>query len=72
MKHPAGNDLTEALKTAPHGEDKVLIMPQVGALLPSAKKLKQPFAVRLFYFFAYMNLVLVFIVTFVIALMRWW
>lgn len=33
---------------------------------------KQPFHLRLFYFFAYRNLILVFVITFVIALWRWW
>jgi predicted heme/steroid binding protein/uncharacterized membrane protein len=72
MKHGAGTDLTSMLKLAPHGEDKVLAMPQVGTLVLSAEKPKQPFPLRLFYFFAYMNLVLVFVITFVIALWRWW
>jgi predicted heme/steroid binding protein/uncharacterized membrane protein len=72
IKHAAGNDLTDILKTAPHGEDKILAMPQVGKLLASGEKLKQPFHLRLFYFFAYMNLILVFVITFVIALWRWW
>lgn len=71
-KHAAGNDLTDILKTAPHGEDKILAMSQVGKLLASGEKLKQPFHIRLFYFFAYMNLILVFVITFVIALWRWW
>jgi predicted heme/steroid binding protein/uncharacterized membrane protein len=71
-KHPAGSDLTDILKSAPHGEDKVLAMPRVGKLLASTEKAKKPFHIRLFYFFAYMNLVLVFVITFVIALWRWW
>jgi predicted heme/steroid binding protein len=71
-KHSAGNDLTDLLKTAPHGEDKILAMPRVGKLLAADEKMKQPFHMRLFYFFAYMNLVLVFVITFVIALWRWW
>jgi predicted heme/steroid binding protein/uncharacterized membrane protein len=71
-KHAAGNDLTDLLKTAPHGEDKILAMPRVGRLLAADEKMKQPFHMRLFYFFAYMNLVLVFVITFVIALWRWW
>jgi hypothetical protein len=72
MKHMAGHDLTEVLKAAPHGEDKILAMPQVGALTISSDKPKQPWHVRLFFFFAYMNLVLVFVITFVVALWRWW
>jgi predicted heme/steroid binding protein/uncharacterized membrane protein len=72
MKHAAGNDLTDILKTAPHGEDKVLAMHRVGTLLASGEKPMQPFHLKLFYFFAYLNLVLVFVITFVIALWRWW
>ncbi len=71
MKHGAGNDLTEILKNAPHGEEKILAMPQVGRLMASGEKPRRPFHERLFYFFAYMNLVLVFIITFIIALWRW-
>lgn len=70
-KHAAGNDLTEMLKTAPHGEDKVLAMKRVGRLRSESGK-QRPFHERLFYFFAYMNLVMVFLIVFVIALMRWW
>jgi predicted heme/steroid binding protein/uncharacterized membrane protein len=72
MKHAAGNDLTDILKTAPHGEEKVLAMPRAGTLLATAEKPKRPFHMKLFYFFAYMNLILVFVITFVIALWRWW
>jgi predicted heme/steroid binding protein/uncharacterized membrane protein len=72
MKHAAGNDLTEMLKNAPHGEDKVLAMLQVGMLTAPDHKPRRPFHERLFYFFAYMNLVLVFVIVFVISLWRWW
>jgi predicted heme/steroid binding protein/uncharacterized membrane protein len=72
VKHTAGNDLTDALKTAPHGEDKILAMPQVGMLVTAERKPEKPFYERLFYFFAYMNLALVFVIVFVISLWRWW
>lgn len=72
MKHAAGNDLTDILRTAPHGDDKVLAMPLAGKLLAAAEKPRRPFHMKLFYFFAYMNLILVFVITFVIALWRWW
>jgi predicted heme/steroid binding protein/uncharacterized membrane protein len=72
MKHHAGNDLSDALKNAPHGEDKVLAMPQVGMLVAADWKPQRPFYERLFFFFAYMNLALVFVITFVISLWRWW
>jgi predicted heme/steroid binding protein/uncharacterized membrane protein len=72
MKHAAGNDLTDILKSAPHGEDKILAMKLVGKLLAPDEKPVQPFHMKLFYFFAYMNLILVFVITFIIALWRWW
>jgi predicted heme/steroid binding protein/uncharacterized membrane protein len=72
MKHQAGTDLTETLKLAPHGEEKVRALPQVGTLLASGERTTRPFHERLFYFFAYMNLALVFIIIFVISLWRWW
>jgi len=71
-KHAAGSDLTDYLKTAPHGEERLQAVPQVGKLLPAGEKTRQPFHMRLFYFFAYMNLVFVFVITFIIALWRWW
>jgi predicted heme/steroid binding protein/uncharacterized membrane protein len=70
-KHAAGNDLTPALGTAPHGEEKILSMPVVGKLM-AAEAAKRPFHERLFYFFAYMNLALTFLIVFVVALWRWW
>jgi predicted heme/steroid binding protein/uncharacterized membrane protein len=72
MKHAAGNDLTTVLPTAPHGEEKILSLPRVGTLRATDGEMTQPFPVRVFYFFAYMNLILVFVITFVIALWRWW
>ncbi len=71
-KHLAGSDLTEAMKHAPHGDDKVLGMPEVGRLIKIREAVRRPFYERLFYFFAYMNLVFVFLVIFVISLWRWW
>jgi predicted heme/steroid binding protein len=70
-RHSAGNDLTSALKAAPHGEDKILGMTLVGKLL-AEKELKKPAHIRIFYFFAYMNLVLIFAIVFIISLWRWW
>ena len=70
-KHLAGNDLSDALKIAPHSEEKVLAMRHVGKLIVGGKKAVRPLHERIFYFFAYMNLVFVFLIVFVIALMRW-
>jgi predicted heme/steroid binding protein/uncharacterized membrane protein len=71
-KHPAGMDLTDALKQAPHGEDKVKGMPHVGRLVERAGGTGRPTHQKVFYFFAYMNLALVFLIVFVISLWRWW
>ncbi|GFE57693.1 CopD family protein [Geobacter sp. AOG1] len=71
-RHQAGIDLTEALSQAPHGEDRVLAMPRIGTLVLDAVKVKPPLHVRVFYFMAYMNLTMVFLITLVVALWRWW
>lgn len=70
-KHLAGGDLTTALKTAPHGEDKVIAMKCIGELKTAAIRVERPFHEKLFIFFAYMNLFFVFLIVFIIALMRW-
>lgn len=71
-KHHAGSDLTDALKTAPHAEDKILSMPEVGKLIGAGQKIPKPLPERVFYVLAYVNLIFVFLITFVIALWRWW
>lgn len=68
-KHFSGSDLTQVLKTAPHGEEKILQMPEVGELVPL--KVEKPAHEKIFYFMAYLNLVFVFLITFIIALWRW-
>jgi predicted heme/steroid binding protein len=70
-KHQAGNDLTDILKTAPHGDDRILKMPEVGELFPTSANVEKPTFEKAFYFMAYMNLIFVFLITFVIALWRW-
>lgn len=70
-KHQAGNDLTDILETAPHEEDKILKMPVVAELLPMGAKVEKPTFEKVFYFMAYMNLIFVFLITFIIALWRW-
>ena len=85
-RHIAGTDLTAAIKQAPHGPEKLEAFPKAGTLLPSppvgeggAKRRERgegesptnrPKAV--FYFMAYMNLAMIFLVIAVIALWRWW
>jgi predicted heme/steroid binding protein len=72
MKHQAGTNLTDMLKNAPHGDDKVFAMPQVGMCITTDRKPERPFYEKVFYTFAYMNLILVFVIIFVISLWRWW
>jgi predicted heme/steroid binding protein/uncharacterized membrane protein len=69
-RHNAGMDLTEALKLAPHGSDKVAAMPGVGALVADAAR-RAPLHERVFLFMAYMNLSIVFLIVLIIALWRW-
>lgn len=71
-RHPAGQDLTEALKIAPHGEEKVLAMAKVGRLIPGGEKPTEAQPRKLFYLMAYMNLAAVFIIVLILALWRWW
>ena len=70
-KHLAGRDLTDALKTAPHAEDRILSMPDVGSLIGEGEKIPKPLPERVFYVLAYINLAFVFLITFVIALWKW-
>ncbi len=70
MKHLAGKDLTDAIAKAPHGEEKLASLNVVGTYDASLKPPKT-FAQKAFYFIAYMNLVIVFVVLSVIAFWRW-
>lgn len=71
-RHQAGVDLTDMLSQAPHEEDKILAMPEVGRL--SMKKATPPSEehAKVFYFMARMNLGFVFIITLILALWRWY
>lgn len=71
-RHHAGGDLTEMLSQAPHGEEKVLAMPRVGKLLAAGEKRERPLHERVFFFMAYMNLTMVFLIVLIVALWRWW
>ena len=71
-RHAAGFDLTSALSAAPHGEDRVLGMPIVGKLIKNEKEAQSIKKPMLFYFLAYMNLIIVFLIVFIICLWRWW
>lgn len=69
-RHNAGQDLTEALKLAPHGSEKITALPEVGRLVADAQR-KAPLHERVFFFMAYMNLTMVFLIVLIVALWRW-
>ncbi|OGP34107.1 MAG: hypothetical protein A2X88_10795 [Deltaproteobacteria bacterium GWC2_65_14] len=71
-RHLAGFDLTDALKLAPHGEEKVVSMPFVGNLLAAGTVQRAPTHLKAFYFMTYFILGLIFAVLFIISLWRWW
>jgi predicted heme/steroid binding protein len=70
MKHAAGDDMTNALPKAPHGEEKLEGLPVIAKYDSSRKPPKRPVQ-KAFYFIAYMNLAVVFFVLIVIAYWRW-
>jgi predicted heme/steroid binding protein len=70
-RHQAGFDLTDSLKLAPHGEDRVFRLPVVGKLLAEAVPERKPPHLKAFYFMTFLNLFFVLAVLFVIALWRW-
>lgn len=72
FRHPAGADLTRFLKLAPHGETNILKMPKIGQLVESEVKNANLKYKKIFYFLAYFNLTLVFLIILIIALWRWW
>ncbi len=71
-RHLAGEDLTEAIKQAPHGPDKLEGFPKAGRLIPERMKPKADRPKAVFYFIAYMNLAMIFLILGIIALWRWW
>ena len=71
-KHSAGTDLTGMLDQAPHGEEKLQGLDQIGKLALMKTKEEIPSQERVFYFVAYMNLGLVILITLILALWRWW
>ena len=70
-RHHAGVDLTDILAQAPHSEDKILAMPEVGQLSKEKGNHAGEIHKKVFYFMAYMNLGFVFVIAFILALWRW-
>jgi len=71
-RHPAGQDLTASLAQAPHGEDRVLRLPRVGTSAHASGMFPRPPHERLFFFMTYLNLAMVFLISLIVALWRWW
>ena len=71
-KHQAGFDLTEMLRLAPHGEDRLKRLPVVGKLVEEGATGGKPPHLKAFYFMTFLNLFLVVAVLLVIAMWRWW
>jgi predicted heme/steroid binding protein/uncharacterized membrane protein len=71
-RHPAGQDLTSFLDQAPHGRDRVLAMPRVGTIAQAPGTMPRPLHERIFFFMAYLNLTMVFLISLIVALWRWW
>lgn len=69
-RHTAGNDLTEALKLAPHDREKVAAMTETGKLAAPGPR-KAPLHERVFFFMAHMNLAIVFMIVLILSLWRW-
>ncbi len=71
-RHQAGFDLSDALKQAPHGEEKIISLPLVGNLRETGVAPRTPVHLKAFYFMTYFNLVLVLGVLLIVSLWRWW
>ncbi len=70
FKHLAGEDLTDSLAHAPHGEEMLERLDEIGELREEETPGMTPHQ-KIFYFMAYLNLAVVFVVICVIALWRW-
>jgi predicted heme/steroid binding protein len=70
-RHQAGSDLTDVLAQAPHGAELIARLPAVGRTVDGDSR-PAPLHERVFFFMAYMNLVIVFLIILILALWRWW
>jgi hypothetical protein len=70
-RHQAGVDLTDVLTQAPHDAEVMNRLPVVGRLVAGVTR-PAPLHERVFFFMAYMNLVIVFLIILILALWRWW
>jgi predicted heme/steroid binding protein len=72
-QHQAGQDLTDALKGAPHGAEVLDKVPMIGEMAnePASRQPRAPRAQRVFVAFAYANLILLFGILLCIAWWKW-
>ncbi len=71
-RHHAGEDLTEQLKLAPHGDDKITAMPVAATLVGKDQCSGMTAPQKIFCAMAYLNLCAVFGIVLILALWRWW
>lgn len=71
-RHHAGADLTDDLKLAPHGLDKIMAMHVAARIVQGAESTGMTLPQKIFYFLAYLNLTSVFGILLILALWRWW
>jgi len=69
-RHSSAADLTDQLSMAPHDASVMDRLPVVGDYVATGD-MERSTSTRVFYFVANMNLVIVFLILFVIALWRW-
>lgn len=69
-RHNSGRDLTTDLPMAPHDGAVMERLPVVGEYVANINGEENP-STKVFYFIAYMNLIIVFLILFIIALWRW-
>ena len=70
-RHNAGMDLTSVLSQAPHGEDKIFAMPIVANFFDRGNPSIGFDYKKVFLYMAYMNLINVFLIIFILALWKW-
>jgi predicted heme/steroid binding protein len=71
-RHNAGEDLTDALKLAPHGSDKIMGMPVAARIVQGDESTGMTLPQKIFYILAYLNLTAVAGILLILALWRWW
>lgn len=71
-RHHAGEDLTDALKLAPHGEEKITPLLVASSFADTGQVPPLTLPQKTFYVTAYLNLAAVVGIIFILALWRWW